>query len=52
MTLSNNTVSRFIAGITADVEEQLNEKLRNKCFSIHIDEMTDCSDVGHLMNYM
>jgi hypothetical protein len=28
------------------------EKVRNKCFSIQIDEATDCSGIGHLIACM
>jgi hypothetical protein len=50
--ISNNTVSGRIADISEDSEEQLIEKLRNKRFSIQIDEVTDCSGIGHLIAYV
>jgi hypothetical protein len=34
--LSDNTVSRQIANISEDLEEQLIEKLRNKCFQYRL----------------
>ncbi|GFX31271.1 hypothetical protein TNCV_2060901 [Trichonephila clavipes] len=39
--LSNDTVSRRIDDIAADVEQQLFGKLRDKLFSIQLDEATD-----------
>jgi hypothetical protein len=38
--------------MSEDLEEQLIEEVRNKCFSIRIDEATDCSDIGHLIAYV
>jgi hypothetical protein len=52
MPLSNNMVSQQIAYISEDLEEQLIKKLRNKCFLIQIDEVTDCSGTGHLIAYV
>ncbi|GFV17009.1 hypothetical protein TNCV_2475761, partial [Trichonephila clavipes] len=39
--LSNDTVSRRIDDISEDVEQQLFGKLRDKLFSIQLDEATD-----------
>jgi hypothetical protein len=39
--LLHNTVSRRIANISEDLEEQLIEKLRNKRFSVYTGEATD-----------
>jgi hypothetical protein len=50
--LSNNTICRRIPDISEGLEEQLIDKLRNKGFSINIDEATDCSGTGHLIAYM
>jgi hypothetical protein len=47
--LSNNTVSRWIADISEDLEEELMEKLRHKHFSVQTDKATDCSGNGHLI---
>jgi hypothetical protein len=53
MALSNNTVSRQIADILVSEEvEQLTEKLRNRRFSMQIDEATDCSGIVHLLAYV
>jgi hypothetical protein len=47
--LSNNMVSRGIAVISADSEQELIEKLRNKRLSIQIDKAIDCSGIVHLI---
>jgi glutamine synthetase type III len=41
--ISSDTVSRRIADISEDLEEQLIEKVRSKHFVIQTDEATDCS---------
>jgi hypothetical protein len=46
------SVSRGIANISEDFEEQLTEELRNKRFPIQTDEMTDFSGIGHLIAYV
>jgi hypothetical protein len=50
--LSNNTVSPWIANISEDSAEQLTENFRKKRLSIHTDEATDCSGIGHLIAYV
>ncbi|GFV33683.1 zinc finger MYM-type protein 6 [Trichonephila clavipes] len=49
--LSNNTVSRRIADIAEDVELQLFGKLRDKLFSIQLDEATDSNKDAHFIAY-
>jgi hypothetical protein len=44
-------ISRRIAHISEDSGEQLIEKLRNKRFSVQIDEAIDCSGICHLIAY-
>jgi hypothetical protein len=50
--LSDNALSPRIADISADSEEQLIEKARNKRFSIQTDGAADCSGTGHLIAYV
>jgi hypothetical protein len=50
--LSNNTISQRISDISEDLEEQLMGKLRNNCFAIQINEVSDCSGVAHLIAYV
>ncbi|XP_064416286.1 zinc finger BED domain-containing protein 5-like [Latimeria chalumnae] len=51
--LSNDTVSRRIADMAADVKEQLLEGVcQSPCFSIQIDESTDISDAAQLLVYI
>jgi hypothetical protein len=49
--LSNNMACQRIADISEGSEKQLTE-VRNKRFSMHIDEATDCSSIGHLIGYV
>ncbi|PNF14736.1 hypothetical protein B7P43_G08930, partial [Cryptotermes secundus] len=49
--ISNNTFFRLISDKSEDLEERTIEKLRNKRFSIRINEATDCS-IGHLVAYV
>ncbi|GFU00406.1 HTH_Tnp_Tc3_2 domain-containing protein [Trichonephila clavipes] len=49
--LSNDTVSRRIDDIAEDVEQQLFGKLRDKLFSIQLDEATDNNNDAHLIAY-
>jgi type II secretory pathway component PulK len=42
--LSINMVSEQTADVSVDLELQLIEKLRNKRFSVQIEEVTDCSN--------
>ncbi|GFV99786.1 zinc finger BED domain-containing protein 5 [Trichonephila clavipes] len=50
--LSNDTVSRRIDDIAKDVEQQLFGKLRNKLFSIQLDEATDSNKDAHFIAYV
>ncbi|GFX79218.1 protein FAM200B [Trichonephila clavipes] len=50
--LSNDTVSRRIDGIAEDVEKQLFGKLRDKLFSIQLDEATDSNKDAHFIAYV
>ncbi|GFX22658.1 SCAN domain-containing protein 3 [Trichonephila clavipes] len=47
--LSNDTVSRRIDDIAEDVEQQLFGKLRDKLFSIQLDEATDSNKDAHFI---
>ncbi|KAF8776962.1 Zinc finger MYM-type protein 6 like protein [Argiope bruennichi] len=49
---SNDTVARRIGGITEDVQCQLFSKLRDKLFSIQLDEATDSNKGAHLIAYV
>ncbi|GFX74297.1 hypothetical protein TNCV_3452451 [Trichonephila clavipes] len=49
ITLSNDTVSSRIDDIAEDVE--LFEKLRDKLFSIQLDESTDNNKNAHFISY-
>ncbi|GFX88244.1 zinc finger BED domain-containing protein 5 [Trichonephila clavipes] len=51
-TLSNDTVSRRIDDIAEDVEQQLFGKLRDKLFSIQLDEATDSNKDAHFIEYV
>ncbi|GFU47599.1 zinc finger BED domain-containing protein 5 [Trichonephila clavipes] len=51
-TLSNDTVSRRIDDIAEDVEQQLFGKLRDKLFSIQLDEATDSNKDAHFIAYV
>ncbi|GFV74681.1 SCAN domain-containing protein 3 [Trichonephila clavipes] len=50
--LSNDTVSRRIDDIAEDVEQQLFDKLRDKLFSIQLDEATDSNKDAHFIAYV
>ncbi|GFV07287.1 SCAN domain-containing protein 3 [Trichonephila clavipes] len=50
--LSNDTVSRRINDIAEDVEQQLFGKLRDKLFSIQLDEATDSNKDAHFIAYV
>ncbi|GFU90315.1 SCAN domain-containing protein 3 [Trichonephila clavipes] len=50
--LSNDTVSRRIDDIAEDVEQQLFGKLRDKLFSIKLDEATDSNKDAHFIAYV
>ncbi|GFT39827.1 mariner Mos1 transposase [Trichonephila clavipes] len=50
--LSNDTVSRRIDDIAEDVEQQLFGKLREKLFSIQLDEATDSNKDAHFIAYV
>ncbi|GFY15192.1 SCAN domain-containing protein 3 [Trichonephila clavipes] len=50
--LSNDTVSRRIDDIAEDVEQQLFGKLRDKWFSIQLDEVTDSNKDAHFIAYV
>ncbi|GFT10367.1 zinc finger BED domain-containing protein 5 [Trichonephila clavipes] len=50
--LSNHTVSRRIDDIAEDVEQQLFGKLRDKLFSIQLDEATDSNKDAHFIAYV
>lgn len=50
--LSNDTVARRIADIAEDVECQLLSKLRDKLFSIQLDEATDSNKDAHFIAYV
>ncbi|GFW08151.1 zinc finger MYM-type protein 6 [Trichonephila clavipes] len=50
--LSNDTVSHRIDDIAEDVEQQLFGKLRDKLFSIQLDEATDSNKDAHFIAYV
>ncbi|GFW08901.1 zinc finger BED domain-containing protein 5 [Trichonephila clavipes] len=50
--LSNDTVSRRIDDIAEDVEQQLFGKLRDKLFSIQLDEAKDSNKDAHFIAYV
>ncbi|GFV07748.1 SCAN domain-containing protein 3 [Trichonephila clavipes] len=50
--LSNDTVSRRIDDIAEDVEQQLFGKLRDKSFSIQLDEATDSNKDAHFIAHV
>ncbi|GFW83627.1 SCAN domain-containing protein 3 [Trichonephila clavipes] len=51
-TLSNDTVSHRIDDIAEDIEQQLFGKLRDKLFSIQLDEATDSNKDAHFIAYV
>lgn len=50
--LSNDTVARRIGDMAEDVQRQLLGKLRDKLFSIQLDEATDSNKDAHLIAYV
>ncbi|GFY35708.1 protein FAM200A [Trichonephila clavipes] len=50
--LSNDTVSRRIDDIAEDVEQQLFGKMRDKLFSIQLDEATDSNKDDYFIAYV
>ncbi|GFX82787.1 protein FAM200A [Trichonephila clavipes] len=50
--LSNDTVFRRIDDIAEDVEQQLFGKLRDKLFSIQLDEATDSTKDAHFIAHV
>ncbi|GFW77376.1 zinc finger BED domain-containing protein 5 [Trichonephila clavipes] len=50
--LSNDTVSRRIDDIAEDVKQQLFGKLRDKLFSLQLDEATDSNKDAHFIAYV
>ncbi|GFV14558.1 protein FAM200A [Trichonephila clavipes] len=50
--LSNDTVSRRIDDIAEDVEQQIFGKLRDKLFSIQLDEATYSNKDAHFIAYV
>ncbi|XP_031333855.1 zinc finger BED domain-containing protein 5-like [Photinus pyralis] len=50
--LSNDTVARRIGDMAEDVQHQLRGKLRDKLFSIQLDEATDSNKDAHLIAYV
>ncbi|GFS72189.1 SCAN domain-containing protein 3 [Trichonephila clavipes] len=50
--LSNETVSRRIDDIAEDVYQQLFGKLRDKLFSIQLDEVSDSNKEAHCIVYV
>ncbi|XP_072400199.1 protein FAM200B-like [Diabrotica undecimpunctata] len=50
--LSNDTVVRRICDIAEDVQDQLLGKLRDKLFSIQLDEATDSNKDAHFIAYV
>ncbi|GFV36005.1 SCAN domain-containing protein 3 [Trichonephila clavipes] len=50
--LSNDTFSRRIEDIAEDVQQQLFGKLRDKFFSIQLDEASDSNKDAHFIAYV
>ncbi|KAE8287501.1 Zinc finger MYM-type protein 6 [Larimichthys crocea] len=50
--LSNNTIGRRIYDISKDIEEQLNDKVRDGRFSLQMDEATDSNKDCLLITYV
>ncbi|GFT04623.1 SCAN domain-containing protein 3 [Trichonephila clavipes] len=52
ISLSNDTVFRLIDDIVEDVEQQLLGKLRDKLFSIQLEDATDRNKEAHFISYV
>uniref|UniRef100_A0A669DER0 Uncharacterized protein n=1 Tax=Oreochromis niloticus TaxID=8128 RepID=A0A669DER0_ORENI len=50
--LSNNTIERRIYDMSKDIEEQLNDKVRDSSFSLQMDEDTDSNKDCLLITYV
>ncbi|XP_047249242.1 zinc finger BED domain-containing protein 5 [Girardinichthys multiradiatus] len=50
--LSNNTIGRRINDISKDIEEQLNDKVRDSRFALQMDEATDSNKDCLLITYV
>ncbi len=50
--LSNNTIARRIYDISKDIEEQLNDKIRDNRFALQMDEATDSNKDCLLITYV
>lgn len=51
--LSNNTISRRISRMSANINEQVMEKLRShKLFALQVDESTDITDKAQLIGFI